>query len=192
MTKPVLLNLGCGFTKLDGHVNVDAFENCEPDVTHDLNQFPYPWNDESVDGIILSHTLEHLDDWWAAFCECARILKPGAEFVVRVPDESSTSALTYRDHNHVFSQHSFHGIHGRTGWGNNAWAELQNESVPLVLTQYNLVPFKQYYWMTHWPFRWLLMFCHAHLRNFIWEQRFVFLRVRKDAPVVQVEIGDGK
>jgi len=192
MTKPLLLNLGCGFTKLDDYVNVDAFENCEPDVVHDLNQFPYPWKDESVDGILLSHTLEHLDDWWASFCECVRILKPGAEFVVRVPDESSSSALTYRDHNHVFSQYSFHGIHNRTGWGNNAWAELQNETVPLVLSQYNLVPFEQYYWMTHWPFRWLLIFCAKHLRNFIWEQRFAFLKVSKDHPVVQVEIGDGK
>lgn len=31
VNSPVLLNLGCGFNKLPGHINVDAFDICEPD-----------------------------------------------------------------------------------------------------------------------------------------------------------------
>ncbi len=173
---PVLLNLGCGFNKLDGHVNVDAFDNCDPDVVHDLDAFPYPWSDNSVDGIEFWHTLEHLQDWWSSFLECARILKPGGYLHIRVPDESSSTALTYRDHYHVFGLNSFHGIQGRTH-GTNAWAEEERDRVPLVLESYAQVPFEQYYWMTRWPFRWLLRFCAQHLRNFIWEQRFVFRKI---------------
>lgn len=174
-TKPVLLNLGSGFNPLDGYVNVDFYG--EPDVRHDLNLAPYPWADNSVDGIEYWHALEHLDDWWTSFTECARILKPGGFLHIRVPDESSTTALAYRDHKTVFSLVSFHGISDRPH-GTNAWAATETGTVPLVLTSYYQVPFEQYQWMTRWC-PWLLRFCAKHMRNFIWEQRFYFMKVGK-------------
>jgi len=173
----LLLNLGCGFQKKIGFVNVDAFDICKPDVVHDLNSFPYPWDDNSIDGIEMFHALEHLDDWWGAFNECARILKPDCLLDIRVPDESSASALCYRDHNHVFNHQSFHGIQELHGWGANAWACLEDSKVPLVLIDYKQVPFKEYDWMLRWPFVKLLSFCARHLRNFIWEQQFTFRKV---------------
>jgi len=163
-----------------GWVNVDAFDNCGPDVVWDLNITPYPWPDNSVDEIAMYHVLEHTEEWWDVICECARILKPGGTMEVRVPDESSTSALCYRDHHHVFSLHSFHGIMDRSGWGTNAWAHLENETVPLVLYKYRKVPHKQYFWMTRWGLRWLLAFCAEHMRNFIHEQRFYFRKIDVD------------
>ena len=177
MSNEVILNLGCGFKKMVGMVNVDAFDICQPDVVHDLNAFPYPWESNSVDGIAMHHTLEHLEDYWAVITECARILKVGGWLEVRVPDESSATAATYRDHLHVFSLASFHGIMERTGWGTNAWAAMENETVPLYMEKYNQVPFDQYNWMTRTGFRWLLVFCAKHMRNFIWEQRFLFRKV---------------
>lgn len=173
VVKPLLLNLGCGENRLPGYVNVDAYG--EADVIHDLNKFPYPWPDKSVDGIEIWHVLEHIPDWWGAFKEMARILKPGGYLHIRVPDESSSTALTYRDHLHVFTRHSFFGTHGMTP-GTNAWAATERDSVPLVLVDYRQVPFKQYNWMIRWC-PWLLMFCSQHLRNFVWEQRFQFRRI---------------
>ncbi len=168
----VALNLGCGFKKFVGWVNVDGYASCSPDVLCDLNKFPYPWEDNSVDRIYMSHVLEHIPDWWSAFNECARILKPGGVFEIRVPDESSSTALTYRDHFHVFSLYSFHGTQGATH-GTNAWAvEVQN-SVPLKLESYAQVPFRRYMWMIRWA-PWLLQFCADHMRNFIHEQVFIF------------------
>lgn len=172
--KPLLLNLGCGFNKFSTHINVDAFPNCEPDVVWDLSKTPYPWPDNTFDGIDIFHVLEHVENWWGCFTECARILKPGGYLQVRVPDESSKSALTYRDHLHVFSQHSFHGIQG-FAQGSNAWAETVKESIPLKMQSYVQVPFEQYHWMAKWA-PWLLRFCADHLRNFIWEQRFIFVK----------------
>jgi SAM-dependent methyltransferase len=142
-----------------------------------LNVFPYPWGDDSVDGILMFHTLEHLDDWWGAFTECARILKVGAQLEIRVPDESSLTALTYRDHKHVFSNYSFHGIQDRRGFSTNAWAHLEDEIVPFEMVDYKRVPHNKYMWMTRWPFVYLLGFCADHLRNFIHEQRFLFTKV---------------
>ena len=171
---PVLLNLGCGTVKEPGFVNVDAFSACSPDVIQDLDKFPYPWADSSVDGVQMRHVLEHTKDWWAVYLECVRILKPGGYLRIHVPDESSSTALTYRDHLHVFSMNSFHGTEG-TSDGSNAWA-MEQDRVPMRLEFYAKVPYKEYNWMARWCPR-VLHWCARHLRNFIWEQQFVFRKI---------------
>ena len=52
------LNLGCGNDFKEGYVNVDKYGT--PDIQHDLEIFPWPWEDSSVTEIVLSHVLEHL------------------------------------------------------------------------------------------------------------------------------------
>ena len=173
----VKLNLGCGFTKRIGWINVDKYDNCEPDVVHDLNVFPYPWDDNSVDAIEMFHVLEHLEDWWGALGECARILRPGGSIEIRVPDASSDDALCCRDHNHVFSPTSFSGIRGMVVRRTNAEAMLSDNALPLNMVGFYRVPQPQYWWMSRWPFKWLLKFCANHLRNFIWEQQFIFEKI---------------
>lgn len=181
LKEQVCLNLGCGHTKFKGFINVDAYEICNPDVVWDLNKRPWPWEDNSIDHIAMFHVLEHLDDWWGAIEECSRILKIGSNLDVRVPDESETSAGTYRDHNHIFSWHSFYGIDMshisaiKMVPGVNAWAQSQ-KILPLVMTHYYQVPHKKYKWMVRWC-PWLLQFCADHLRNFIWEQICIFVKI---------------
>lgn len=174
MGKPIVLNLGCGFKKGYGMINVDAYEVCKPDLVHNLNVFPYPFPTNYADVIYMHHVLEHIPDWWGAFCECVRILKPGGTLEIRVPDESSCTALTYRDHHHVFSLCSFHGILDKKA-GTNAWAEGEKNSVPVRLIEYWKVPHAQYKWMlkTFVGLK-ILEFCGNHMRNFIHEQVFIF------------------
>ena len=43
------LNLGSGADKKKGYVNIDWNRFNEPDVVHDLNQFPYPFSDNYFD-----------------------------------------------------------------------------------------------------------------------------------------------
>jgi len=171
---PIRLNLGAGLDHQQGFVSVDAFG--DPDVKHDLNKAPYPWKDNTIDGIIAFHVFEHLIDWWPAFTECARILKPGGSLEIRVPDESSGTALTWRDHHHVFGLVSFHGTMD-ADHGTNAWAKTVKDSVPLKLESYHQVPYKEYEWMLRFPR--ILGFCARHMRNFIHEQRFIFRKVGK-------------
>jgi SAM-dependent methyltransferase len=174
--QPLLLNLGSGECPVPGYVNVDLYGN--PDVVWDLQKFPYPWDDNTVDEIVMHHVLEHLPDWWSAFLECARILKPGGQLHIHVPDESSPSALTYRDHHHVFSSISFHGIqYGRGGGkgGANSWAVEVEQTVPLTMYDYKRVPYSKYNWMRWVPG--LLPFVADHMRGFIWGQEFHFRKI---------------
>jgi len=168
--KQVILNIGCGFRKIMGAINVDGFAACKPDVLWNLNDTPWPWEDNSIYYIHAYHIFEHIKDWWAAFEECARILQPGGLLEIRVPDATSDSALTYRDHLHVFNLFSFHGtLDALRGRECNSWFAEQ-PAIPFVLKEYWRVPFREYFWMPTW----LLRFCAKHMRNFIWEQRFKF------------------
>lgn len=176
-----VINLGCGYMKLIGGINVDLYGT--PDVRWDLEKTPLPFDDDSADFIHANHVFEHIHNWWELFKDCARILKLGGDLQINVPDESSTTALTYRDHVNVFSVVSFTGcLPGFTAdrAGTNAWASEVNYTVPFVCYHYQQVPFAEYNWMRMWPFNYLLYFCMRHLRNFIWEQRFTFKKVDID------------
>ena len=52
------LNLGCGQNHIDGFLNVD--KDGDPEVKVDLEVFPWPWKDGSVDEIVMYHSLEHM------------------------------------------------------------------------------------------------------------------------------------
>jgi predicted SAM-dependent methyltransferase len=58
--KYMKLNLGCGSKIIDGYVNVESCDYFNADKSCDLEKFPYPFKDDSVDEILMSHTLERL------------------------------------------------------------------------------------------------------------------------------------
>jgi hypothetical protein len=94
------LNLGCGSQILDGWVNVDKFGT--PDQVFDLETFPWPWPDNSVDEILLSHVLEHLGqsprDFIAIMRELYRVARDGATVHIRVPHPRHDNFLTDPTH----------------------------------------------------------------------------------------------
>lgn len=89
------LNLGCGRRRLegDGWVNVDMFSHPNVDVVHDLNVFPYPFDDGCADYIFINHVLEHLVNPYDVMLECHRLLKAGGVVEVVVPHKNSLSAF---------------------------------------------------------------------------------------------------
>jgi len=52
------LNLGCGKRMIPGFVNVDKYGS--PELKFDLETFPWPWDDNSVEQIMMIHVMEHL------------------------------------------------------------------------------------------------------------------------------------
>ena len=83
------LNLGCGSKIYDGYINVDKFDIYNVDIQHDLEKFPYPFEDNSVEEIILSHVLEHIgqdpDIFIKILKEFYRICKNHALIKIVVP-----------------------------------------------------------------------------------------------------------
>lgn len=83
------LNLGCGFNKQEGYVNVDMYDACSPNVLHNLEIFPWPFSDGSADEILFNHSLEHLGQQSDVFLkimqETYRVAKDGATVYINVP-----------------------------------------------------------------------------------------------------------
>ena len=83
------LNLGCGYNIKEGYLNVDVDRHEGVDYLWDLENFPYPWKDDSVDEIFMSHVLEHLgettDQYYRIWKEMYRVCRNGAEVHIIVP-----------------------------------------------------------------------------------------------------------
>ncbi|MDQ7007508.1 MAG: hypothetical protein Q9Q40_09760 [Acidobacteriota bacterium] len=87
MREAIKLNLGCGGNLLPGYVNVDKVG--EPDLRHDLEVFPWPFDDDSVGEVVLNHVLEHLgqttDTYLGIMRELYRVCRGGARIRIHVP-----------------------------------------------------------------------------------------------------------
>lgn len=94
------LNLGSGEFPKPGFLNVDYYSITPPDVRHDLDIFPYPFEDNTFEVIEADHCLEHLRDPFAVMREIYRIAKPGAIVRIRVPHFSR--GFTHADHKRGF------------------------------------------------------------------------------------------
>jgi hypothetical protein len=83
------LNMGCGNNKFPGFVNVDQAPECSPDVIWNLEDFPWPWDENSIDEVLFHHSLEHLGESPRMFLqimkELYRICRNGATIQVNVP-----------------------------------------------------------------------------------------------------------
>ena len=56
------LNLGAGNDIRSDFINHDVADLLGIDIVHDLNSYPWPWQDDSFDNILAMDVLEHLDD----------------------------------------------------------------------------------------------------------------------------------
>lgn len=83
------LNLGCGLSKFDGFNNVDKTELVKPDQVVDLNNLPWPWQDNEYQHIVAKDILEHLgkdgDDFVEIIKEMYRISENGAIWEIQAP-----------------------------------------------------------------------------------------------------------
>lgn len=86
-------NMGCGRNKLPGYVNVDSAEGAGADALHDLEQTPWPWENDCADEILFNHSLEHMGAdpkvFLAIMGEVYRIARDGAVVQINVPHPRS-------------------------------------------------------------------------------------------------------
>ncbi len=102
------LNIGSGGKPLDHYINVDVNPKApRVDVVHNLDHYPWPFEDDSIDEIVMMQCLEHLIDRNRAMKEVHRILKKEGMAKITVPH--FTWQLAYADptHRHFFSYETF-------------------------------------------------------------------------------------
>lgn len=102
------LNLGSGGRPLDGYVNVDRNPKAPGvNVVHDLDQYPWPFETESVHEVLMSQCLEHLIDHNRAMKEVHRVLTNGGIAMIRVPHFTWQLAFQDPTHRHFFAYNTF-------------------------------------------------------------------------------------
>jgi SAM-dependent methyltransferase len=94
MSAPKHLILGAGWRDHihpENTITLDINPDVEPDILHDLEVFPYPFDDEEFDSITAHQVLEHTGTqgdhrfFFAQFSEFYRILKPNGRIIADVP-----------------------------------------------------------------------------------------------------------
>jgi len=101
------LDLGCGNRKREGMVGLDVNPRTDADIIHDLNIFPYPFEDSTFDEIYADNVLEHLENPLKVMEELHRISKPDALIIIKVPYFRSRYAFLDPTHRHFFTVESF-------------------------------------------------------------------------------------
>ena len=81
------LNLGAGNYIIKDAINHDVIKHRpEIDVAWDLNELPWPWEDEAFDKVAALSVLEHLrQNLLTSIDEVWRILTPGGVAIIKLP-----------------------------------------------------------------------------------------------------------
>ncbi len=129
----VKIDLACGGNKKEGFKGVDISDLESVDIVHDLNVYPWPFEDDSVDEINCSHYVEHIphlgvqaalkvsntfeefkeklsndkDGYIKFFNELYRILKPEGKATITTPHYMSIRAFGDPTHQRYVGDFSF-------------------------------------------------------------------------------------
>jgi ubiquinone/menaquinone biosynthesis C-methylase UbiE len=79
------LNVGCGFKKLSGYINIDADKDVKPDFV--MNAYDLDFDDEKFNEILASQVIEHLGFFKTKYflSESSRVLKKDKFLIIETP-----------------------------------------------------------------------------------------------------------
>jgi len=89
-------------------------------MVFDLDKFPYPFEENSLDEVYSAHVLEHVGDLGKTMEELTRICKPGAEIKVIVPYFSNPGTWADYTHKRGFTTATFKYFHPDFFYNHNA------------------------------------------------------------------------
>ncbi len=99
------IDLGAGKNPVPEALTVDKRPENKPDVVHDLENTPYPFNHNQFQEVYMRHVLEHLENWDGCLQEVHRITQPEGVVHIRTPHFSRSIASP--DHETHFSLLNF-------------------------------------------------------------------------------------
>lgn len=94
------LNIGAGGEQLLGFISIDIDSSTKPNIVRDIEK-GLPFDDNSVDEVKCSHTLEHIHDLLFVLREFYRVCRCGAKITIIVPlmDVSDMTHIRFFDEN---------------------------------------------------------------------------------------------
>ncbi len=101
------LNLGCGKDIKKGYVNLDRAQLPGVDVVHDIEKFPWPFEDNTFDEVVANQVLEHVADLIKTMEEFYRVSRPGGQIKITVPYFSSPQHHNDPTHKRKFTYNTF-------------------------------------------------------------------------------------
>jgi len=107
MEKKMKLNLGAGKDIRPGYLNHDIADLSGIHSVHNLDEYPWPWDDQSFSEVVAIDVLEHLDNFVRSVEEIHRILKPKGSVMIRVPYWNSWCAYADPTHKRGFHEITF-------------------------------------------------------------------------------------
>lgn len=145
------INLGSGYKRIDGYINIDGDSNCKPDFLVDLEKDKLPFEDNSVDEILAHHILEHIGNgFFNLLKEIYRVCKNGAVINITVPhmnhdifkiDPTHKRPLTVESFR-MFSKKQNEEVIKNNG-SSTTLAIINNVDFEVIENQYILDPFYQ-------------------------------------------------
>lgn len=112
-----ILNIGAGRDRsVPGAVTVDRSAVTQPDIVHDLDQYPWPFESNAFDLILCREVIEHLDDMVRALEEIHRIGRPGARVEITTPHFSCANSFTDPTHRRHLGYFSLDYFTGENQW----------------------------------------------------------------------------
>ena len=102
-----ILDIGSGPNRHPGAVTLDRSPLVNPDVQHDLDAYPYPFDDNSFEHIICHHVVEHIADVVLFMEEVHRILAHGGTIQIITPHFSSSNSWTDPTHKQHLGFYAF-------------------------------------------------------------------------------------
>jgi len=120
---PVKLNLGCGSQNLEGFVNHDLIRHSDwVDVAWDLNELPWPWEDDQFEMVIAASVLEHLyHNLLTSMNELWRITEQDGLAVVKLPYWKAEISWNDLTHIHRVGLGLMDQLDPRTKRGHQYW-----------------------------------------------------------------------
>lgn len=94
------LDVGCGINKQKGFTGMDQIPHEGVDIVHDVQEIPWPIEDDSCFQVLMSHIWEHIEPKhrFAVMDEVWRILKPDGQLMLSSPFAGSWGDAAHPAH----------------------------------------------------------------------------------------------
>lgn len=110
------IHLGAGHEIIPEYENHDIVPLPGIDIVHDLNIFPWPWENEIASEVVAIDLIEHLDEFIPTMEEVYRILEDGGILKAKVPYWNSVYRHADPTHKRGFHEFTFHFFDPKSEW----------------------------------------------------------------------------